>query len=110
MRPGDDDMDTLCIGPQERARKAYARVLQALQEPGRQVALASTLGCSESTISRLKTEKTEDVLAMIYSLGFKVVAQESVCIDPESLKFMRQTTARVLADQEAAKKLWESAE
>lgn len=100
----------LSITPQERARKAFSRLLVAMQEPGRQVALAASLGTSESTISRLKTEKTEDVLALVYACGFKLVSEDKVCVDGAALEFMRATTARVLASEEAAKHLWDSGE
>lgn len=103
-------MSTLSITPQERARKAFSRLLQVLGEPGRQVALAASLGTSESTISRLKTEKTEDVLALIYACGFKLVSQDKVCVDGSALEFMRATTARVLANEERARELWETGE
>ena len=94
--------------PQERSRKAFARVLQVMGEPGRQVALAATLGTSESTISRLKTERLEDVLTVLYALGFKVVGSEKVCIDAQALEFMRATTARALNG--GCANLWEDDE
>lgn len=94
--------------PQERSRKAYARVLSAMGEPGRQVALAATLGTSESTISRLKTERMEDVLTLLYALGFKIVGNDKVCIDSTALEFMRSTTARAL--NAGCANLWEDDE
>lgn len=96
----------LSISPSEKARKAHARVLQAMQEPGTQRSIAHALGTSESTISRIKTEKLEDVLALIYQLGFKVVEADKVCVQREALEFMRQAALRLLATQEAASQLW----
>lgn len=93
-------MRELCTSPLERSRKAYSRVLQSLQEPGRQVALAVALGVSESTISRVKNERLEECLALLYCAGFKVVPSDRVGIDPEALTFMCQTTARMLSDEE----------
>ena len=101
-------MSQLSETPQERARKAYARVLQALGEPGRQVALAATLGTSESTISRLKTERLEDCLAVLYALGFKVVESNRICVTPTALEFMRQVTSRALANE--CTDLWDDGE
>lgn len=49
-------MSTLCSTPAERARKAYSRVLQSLQDPGTQRNVAQVLGVSESTVSRIKTD------------------------------------------------------
>lgn len=94
--------------PQERSRKAFARVLQVMGEPGRQVALAATLGTSESTISRLKTERLEDVLTLLYALGFKVVSGDKICIEGDALEFMRRVTSRALANE--CSKLWEDDE
>lgn len=78
-------MTELCGDPRETSRKALACVLQALQEPGTQKALAVALGTSESTLSRIKTEKLEDALTLIYQLGFRVVQADRVCVDRERL-------------------------
>ncbi|MCI1193528.1 hypothetical protein MOJ79_16985 [Calidifontimicrobium sp. SYSU G02091] len=97
----------LSVSPSERARKAHARVLQALQGPGTQRSLAHALGTSEATVSRIKTEKLEDTLVLLYQLGFKVVSADKVCVDAQALEFMRQAALRMLATQEAAARLWE---
>jgi hypothetical protein len=78
-----------------------------MQGPGTQKAIAHALGTSEATVSRIKTEKLEDALALIYQLGFKVVEADRVCVQREALEFMRQATLRVLATQESASRLWE---
>ena len=103
-------MSLLSHSPLERARKAHSRILQALQEPGSQVALAKAMGTSESTISRIKNESLENALAMIYQLGFKVVASDRVCVDPGALDFMRRTTSRVMSQSELAARIWEEDE
>ena len=77
-------------------------------EPGRQIALAATLGTSESTISRLKTERLEDCLTLLYALGFKVVESTRICVTPTALEFMRQVTSRALANECAD--LWDDGE
>ncbi len=97
----------LSISPSEKARKAHARVLQAMQEPGTQRSIAHAMGTSEATVSRIKTEKLQDALALIYQLGFKVVEADRVCVQREALEFMRQAALRMLATQEAAARLWE---
>lgn len=79
-------MSELSADPRERSRKALAMLLQAMQDPGAQKALALTLGTSESTVSRIKTEKLEDALALIYQLGFRVVACDRVCVDASRLE------------------------
>lgn len=99
-------MSELSISPAERARKAYTRVLSALQRPGTQVAIAAVLGQSEATVSRIKNERLEESLAFLYALGFKVVPAEMTCVQPEALAFMRQTTARVLSNEAQAQELF----
>lgn len=103
-------MSLLSATPAERARKAHGRLLHAMQEPGSQVALAKALGTSESTVSRIKNEALENALAMIYQLGFKVVREDRVCIDPGALDFMRRTTVRVMAQEDMAARMFEEDE
>jgi AraC-like DNA-binding protein len=76
-------MSELSATPIERARKAHGRVLRALEEPGTARNLAQVLGTSETTVSRLKNEKLEDAITLIYHLGFKVVAQDQRCYPTE---------------------------
>ncbi len=70
------------------------------------VALAASLGVSESTVSRMKTERLGECLAFLYVAGFKLVPQGKTCVDSSALEFMRQTTARVLADEAQAAQLF----
>ncbi len=74
-------MSELSAPVTERARKAHAAALQAMQEPGTARNLAQVLGVSEATISRTKTEKLEDAITLLYHLGFKVVEQSRICVD-----------------------------
>ena len=53
-------LSSLSTPAAEMSRKAYSRVLQAMQEPGTARNLAQILGVSKATISRTKTEKLED--------------------------------------------------
>lgn len=103
-------MSLLSHSPLERARKAYGRILQAVQEPGSQLAIAKAMGVSESTVSRIKNEKLEDALAFLYHAGFKAVPSDRVCVDEGALDFMRRTTCRVMAQSDLAAKLWEEDE
>jgi hypothetical protein len=80
-------------------------VLQRLQEPGRGVALASTLGVSESTVSRLKNDQLEGVLALIYALGFKVVGQCKTCVATSEIKMLREFYARAVQDESLSEQL-----
>lgn len=87
-------MSELSTPPSERARKAYGRVLQAMQDPGSQRNVAQVLGVSESTVSRIKTEKLEDAIALMTVLGFKVVDQSMRCY-PEDYVQALHTMARM---------------
>jgi hypothetical protein len=46
------------------ARKGVQLALQRLQEPGKAGAVAVAMGVSDSTISRIKTERMEEVVAL----------------------------------------------
>lgn len=98
-------MSLLSASPQERARKAHAQVLQALREPGRQAAIAACLGTSDSTISRIKNERLEDVLAFLYAAGFEICPAGSLTIKEDTWEFIRNTLAETFADPEIAKKM-----
>jgi len=95
-------MSELSLSPAERARKAHSKVLQRLQEPAIGVALAASLGVSESTVSRIKNERLEECLAFLYAAGFKVVAQGKVCVDSDELRMLRQTYARAVQNEQVA--------
>lgn len=99
--------DEVSTTPPAKARKAYTRVLRAMQEPGTQRAIACALGVSESTVSRIKTEKLQDAITLIYQLGFKVVEADKIVVDRSALEFMRQAALRVLASGQATQCLWE---
>jgi len=74
------------------------------------VALAATLGVSESTVSRMKTEQLENLLAFLYALGFKVVPQGKVCVDADELRMLRQTYARAVQCEQVAAQLFGTAD
>jgi hypothetical protein len=76
-------------------------VLQALQEQGRGVAIAATMGVSEATVSRIKNERLEEVLTLLACAGFKVVPTSYTCVRPEAYDFLTATFARVQAEQPA---------
>ena len=70
--------------PLERARKGMQLALRALQEPGKAGALAVSMGLSDSTISRIKTERMEEVILFLAHLGLKVAPSEYRCVDPKT--------------------------
>ena len=82
--------------PAERARKTVQLVLQRLQEPGTGVALAAAMGVSESTISRLKTERLDEIALLLDHLGLKVVPMEFKCVNPAAYAFLTATHEKVM--------------
>lgn len=80
-----------------KARKAFARILQAFAENGKATAIAAILGETDSTISRIKNDKLEDSIKILYLLGFKVVESDSVTVPLTELQGLRACASRLLA-------------
>lgn len=64
----------------ERSRKSVSSVLQVMGAAGRGVAMASAMGVSEATVSRIKNEQLDAVVLFLYHAGFKVVPENYRCI------------------------------
>lgn len=88
----------LSATPAEKARKAFAAVLRATQETGTQRNVAQVLGVSEATVSRIKTEKLEDAITLLYHLGFKVVSGDMHCYPADYVQALH-TMARMQMQQ-----------
>jgi hypothetical protein len=82
--------------------------LQRLQEPGKAGAVAASMGCSDSTVSRIKTERLEEVVLFLAHLGLKVVPSDFKCVDPSAYAFLTATHQRVM--QAAPHLIWEQEE
>lgn len=78
-------MSTESLNLTERARKNVTVVLQRLQEPGRQLAIAAAMGVSESTVSRLKNDHLEPLCELLARAGLKIVPVEVKCFAPEKI-------------------------
>jgi hypothetical protein len=70
------------------------------------VATAASMGVSESTISRIKSDKVEDALALLYACGFKLVSSEKVCVDSDELRMLRQSYARAVQNEAISRQLF----
>lgn len=101
-------MAALSQPPAERARKALSLALQAMQPAGKQGALAAAMGVSESTVSRIKSEKLEDAIVLVSHLGFKLVPADFKCVSSEAYEFLTKTHARVMA--QAPELIWDTEE
>ncbi len=75
----------------EKARKAFARILQAMQSTGKATEAATILGVSDSTVSRVKNEKLE----LIYLMGFKLVESDCEMVDSVELSTLKANTIRL---------------
>jgi len=82
----------------------HSTILSKLQERGRQVAIASALGVSESTISRSKDD-FEQLCSILAHLGLKVVESDAVCVDPTMYRAVMHIMHRALSDEELAERV-----
>lgn len=55
------------------------------------------MGVSDSTVSRIKTERLEEVVTLLAYLGLKVVCAEATCVDRSAYQFLTRTHERVMA-------------
>lgn len=101
-------MDSSSRSPSETARKGVQLALQRLQEPGKAGAVAAAMGVSDSTVSRIKTERMEEVIGFLAFLGLKVVPAEFKCVDPAAYAFLTSTHQRVM--QRAPELIWDQDE
>lgn len=89
-------MSQLSSSPPEIARKGVQLALQRLQEAGKAGAVAAAMGVSDSTVSRLKTERLEECVLLLAHLGLKVVPTDFKCVNPEAYAFLTSTHERVM--------------
>lgn len=82
--------------------------LQQLQEPGKASAVAAAMGVSDSTVSRIKTERLEECLTFLAHLGLKVVPADFKCVEPSAYAFLTTSHQRVM--QTAPHLIWEQNE
>lgn len=101
-------MPSSSLTPPERARKAEARIFQRLQEGGTAGSIATAMGVSEATLSRIKNERLSEVLLFLAHLGMKVVPTDFKCVDREAYDFLTSTHARVM--RQAPELIWEREE
>jgi len=57
-----------------------------MQEPGRQVAIATAMGVSESTVSRLKNDQLDQFCLLLAHAGLKVVPIEMQCFPADKVQ------------------------
>lgn len=89
-------MATASATPAETARKAVQLALHALQVPGKAGAVAAAMGVSDSTVSRIKTERLEEVVTFLAHLGIKCVPSDFRCVNHAAYEFLTRTHQRVM--------------
>lgn len=105
----NDTMQSVSMPPAERARKMQSLILQRTQRDATQVALATAMGVSESTVSRMLAPDHLDKLAlMLARAGLKIVPLERVCVDRQMFDAMSCIASKAMADSSVAQRLtWE---
>jgi hypothetical protein len=98
-------IDPSSLTATDRSRKYVQLVLQAMQEPGRQVAAATAMGMSESTISRLKNEHLAHFALLLAHIGLKVVPTDRVCVSRETYLAMSHIASKAMANERMAREL-----
>ncbi len=99
-------MNEVSESAHERSRKAFSAVLQTLQGAVRQSAIASAMGISEASASRIKTQDMEGVIQFLYHAGFKVVAQDMRCIPEVTARAWFESHRQQVRHMEESGNLW----
>ena len=84
--------------------------LRALQEPGKAGAAAASMGVSDSSISRIKTERLEEVLVFLAHLGLKCVPSDFQCVDQKTFAAFQILWEKAMSQTSAAKLIFEDAD
>ncbi len=83
-------------------------VLQRLQAPGTQTAIAAAMCVSESTVSRAKTEHLETLCQILAHAGLKIVPTEAKCFPADKVEALLTLARSHLASMETHESLvWE---
>lgn len=96
------------ITPKERMQRSLTLVLQRLAVPGTQAKLAEFANLSESTVSRIKSDRLEDVLTMLAYLDLKVVEASNTCVPREKFALMQDMCQTLM--QKAPRLYWQDEE
>ena len=103
-------MSEFSISPLEKARKALAPVLQLLKKDGKQGQIATSMGVSDSSMSRLVNDHLDDVIVVLYHAGFKVVSQDMRCYPAQDVEAWFAAYKRQVQHAETAEQLFEGME
>ena len=98
-------MNELSMSPQEKSRKIVSTILKAIEENGKQTALATAMGVADSTITRMKGEVLDNFALMLAHSGLRVVPASHICVSPEMFHATTTIVQRAMADPDVARKL-----
>lgn len=103
-------MTAVSPSPSERARKGAVLAARALAEPGRAAGVAAAMGLSESTVSRIRNERLDEVLLFLAHLGIKCVPSDYQCVDQKTFAAFQILWERAMSQTSAAKLIFEEAD
>ena len=103
-------MSAVSPTPAETARKGSVLAARALAEPGRAAAVAAVMGLSESTISRIKNERLDEVLLFLAHLGLKATPTSYRCIDERTFEAYQVLWEKAMSMTTPAKLIFEDAD
>lgn len=90
-------MAQLSAPPSETARKGVQLALRALQDPGKAAALAVAMGCSETTLSRMKDGELERFCSIAAACNLVLQPRTFRAVDPDRLRAL-EVLARCALD------------
>jgi hypothetical protein len=89
----------------EKARKSHFTFLQAVKDPGRQAAIATAMGVSETTVSRIKTEQSEQFCLLLACAGLKIVEEDKECVNPKTWRALAHIASLAMKNPDIAEQL-----
>lgn len=99
-------MNKLSETQEERARKNNTIILQRLASVGNKP-VAHALGCDESTISRMRAEKIQELATMLAVLDLKVVPVDMRCFKQSDVEFFMYGSKKWHERLQSADDLWD---
>lgn len=101
-------MSEASLSVHERSRKIATTIRKAMQEHGKQVALATAMGVAESTVSRMNGETLDAFASLLAHCGLNAVPLEAVCVSRERAEAMGVLLNAALRKSEnPAQLLWD---
>jgi hypothetical protein len=94
-----DDMNTVSPLLDARSRKTFSILLQSIARVG-QIRVATALGVSEATVSRMVSNDFERIALALTAMGLKPVPVDAKCYTPEHITSLQYFAKRGMGGQE----------